>query len=266
MEMNRGLKILLWVNLAGIATLAFAYPHLMIAPGRLIEGHRAYEQDCFACHTPLLGASSKKCIACHKPAEIGVRTTQGAPIAAAKTKVPFHQKLLKQDCVACHSDHAGAIKYRAFQHFSHGLLEPATRAQCIACHARPTDALHRQVSENCAQCHGTERWKPATFDHRKSFVLDKDHNVKCAVCHTAPDYKKYTCYGCHEHSPAKIRKEHAEHGIRDFENCVACHRSADEHEAKRAWDAIRRGLPSPLGVPGEADERKRKKKDKDDDD
>ena len=32
------------------------------------------------------------------------------------------------------------------------------------------------------------------------------------------------CYGCHEHTPANIRAEHEEEGIRDFENCVECHR------------------------------------------
>ena len=31
------------------------------------------------------------------------------------------------------------------------------------------------------------------------------------------------CYGCHEHTPAKIRAEHQEEGIRDFEKYVDCH-------------------------------------------
>jgi hypothetical protein len=46
------------------------------------------------------------------------------------------------------------------------------------------------------------------------------------------DYSRYTCYGCHEHSPEKIRREHIEEGIRDFKNCVECHRSADEHDIR----------------------------------
>jgi hypothetical protein len=48
----------------------------------------------------------------------------------------------------------------------------------------------------------------------------------------ANDYKKYTCYGCHEHTPAKIKREHLEEGIRNFDNCVECHRSGDKDEAK----------------------------------
>jgi hypothetical protein len=33
----------------------------------------------------------------------------------------------------------------------------------------------------------------------------------------------------------KIREEHVEEGIRDYEKCTECHRSGDEDEAKRIW-------------------------------
>jgi hypothetical protein len=61
-------------------------------------------------------------------------------------------------------------------------------------------------------------------------VLDRDHNTRCVTCHVRNDYQQYTCYGCHEHTPANIRREHVEEGIRDFNDCVECHRSADEHD------------------------------------
>jgi hypothetical protein len=54
------------------------------------------------------------------------------------------------------------------------------------------------------------------------------------------DYSNYTCYGCHEHSRSKIREEHVEEGIYDYENCEECHRSGDEDEAKHLWKAKRR--------------------------
>lgn len=295
--MSRTVKIVLLLNLLALAGLTFAFPHLLVSPGKLIDGHRASETDCLACHDFLFGASSEKCTVCHKVPDIGIRTTKGEPIVAGKTKVAFHQKLLGQDCVACHSDHAGVAKFRVSQRFSHALLDTTTRGQCVTCHAKPADtlhkplsetctqchaverwkpatfkhdmlavaerarcgachqaktpadALHRQVSDACGQCHGTDKWKPATFDHRKSFLLDRDHDVKCTVCHTTERFKDYTCYGCHEHSVDKVQRKHLKEGIRDFENCVACHRSADEHEAKRAWQSIRRGLPYDFGAP-----------------
>ena len=264
--MSRLIKIFLTLNLAVIAVLVFAYADLMVSPGKLIYDHRASETDCFACHTVFLGASSEKCISCHKVADIGVMTTKGALVVEKKTKIPFHQKLLDQDCIACHSDHLGVAKYRSFQKFSHVLLDTSMRENCIGCHQRPTDPIHRQVSEKCAQCHGTDKWKPATFDHNKFFVFDEDHDVKCEACHTTSDYKKYTCYECHEHSPEKIREEHEEEGIRDYENCVACHRNADEDDAKRAWESLRRGVPYQFGLPYEKNSKKRRKKHDDDDD
>lgn len=44
-------------------------------------------------------------------------------------------------------------------------------------------------------------------------------------------YRKCTCYGCHEHTPANVRGKHIEEGIQNFENCVECHRSADGEPA-----------------------------------
>ena len=97
---------------------------------------------------------------------------------------------------------------------------------CETCHEPPTDTLHRQMKGNCAQCHSPQGWKPATFEHDKLFRLDGDHNASCVTCHQGNDYSRYTCYGCHEHTPDNVARKHQKEGIRDFENCVACHRSA----------------------------------------
>jgi hypothetical protein len=50
------------------------------------------------------------------------------------------------------------------------------------------------------------------------------------------DYSRYTCYGCHEHSRSGIREEHLEEGIRDFEDCVECHRSGDAEDGEHGRD------------------------------
>lgn len=226
------LKWILSINLIVLAILVFAYPHLMVGPGKLIPGHSKLETDCFACHAPLFGAATERCTNCHKPDEIGKLTTLQQVIKKPLTSTPFHQKLLKQDCLACHSDHAGVKRFRTEGHFNHALLQADARKECQSCHKSPVDSLHRQVSGNCSQCHTQQKWVPATFDHNKYFSLDRDHNVKCATCHVQNDYGRYTCYGCHEHSQEKIRREHIEEGIRDFKNCVECHRNADEHDIR----------------------------------
>ncbi|MDT3671484.1 MAG: cytochrome c3 family protein [Aromatoleum sp.] len=239
--MNRTVKFILAANLVVLAVLTFAFPELMVAPGKLIPGHRDLESDCFACHQSFLGASADRCMTCHEPQNIGRLTTEGQPIAKPLTTTPFHQKLVKDDCVACHSDHAGVKRYRQQGRFSHALLQPDSRNQCETCHKSPTDALHRQITGNCGECHGQEKWVPATFDHDKYFRLDRDHNVKCVTCHERNDYSRYTCYGCHEHTPENIRREHIEEGIRKFDNCVECHASADEHDIRGGHGGEGRG-------------------------
>ena len=283
---GRWLWIVIVANLVVLVALAFVYPHLMVGPGALAPEHAALATDCFACHAPLRGASADRCIACHALPDIGLRTTKGVatkPIsatAANQIKMSFHQELTEQNCMDCHSDHAGPkLTQRSRKKFSHALLRLETRnrceschiaprnerhrnlnigcaqchkaeawkpasfdhaalsatelGRCVTCHKVPTNSLHRQIAGNCGQCHTPKAWKPATFEHVKFFVLDKDHNASCATCHAANDYSKYTCYGCHEHTPANVRGKHIEEGIQNFENCVACHRSADgESEEK----------------------------------
>jgi hypothetical protein len=225
MKKSTAITVIL-ANLVALAVLTFVYPHLMIAPGPLIEAHRELTTDCFACHAAFRGSTATKCATCHKLADIGRLTTTGQPITDRKIHVPFHQNLIDQDCVACHSDHRGLQVYRAQNKFSHDLLNAATRERCEACHQKPADSLHAKISGNCLQCHQQDRWKPATFAHDKFFQLDKNHNSECVTCHTGNDFRRYTCYGCHEHAPATVQAQHAEEGIRNLDNCVECHRSA----------------------------------------
>lgn len=230
--MSKLLKIILACNLVALAALVFIYPDLMVSPGKLVAGHKLLEGDCFACHAPFTGASSTRCTSCHKPADIGRLTTTGAVLTKPATKAAFHQELNSHDCVACHSDHAGVKRFARARSFDHTLLKKATRDQCQSCHKTPTDALHKQITGNCLQCHTQEQWTPATFDHIKHFVLDRDHNTSCVTCHVRNDYSRFTCYGCHEHTPDNIRREHIKEGISKFDDCVECHRSANEHDIK----------------------------------
>ena len=230
--MSRTLKFIIAINLAVLAVLTFVYPHLMVGPGKLIAGHKQLDGDCFACHAPFTGASSGKCVACHKPGDIGRLTSKGKPIAKPLSVTPFHQQLVSDNCVSCHSDHAGVKRYRLQGNFNHALLKKETADQCQTCHKAPTDALHKQVTGNCTQCHTQTQWTPATFEHDKFFVLDGDHNTSCVTCHVRNDYSRFTCYGCHEHTQSNIRRKHIKEGIDKFDNCVECHRSSDEHDIR----------------------------------
>jgi hypothetical protein len=229
---TRTLTLVVLFNLAVLLGLVLAMPELMVSPGRVIDGHAEFAGDCFACHTPFVGSPPEKCVACHKVDEIGRFTTTGVAISGERKNVAFHQQLKENDCVACHSDHRGVKAFRPIGQFSHELLAADIAGQCDTCHTRPGDALHRRIEADCDTCHTQKAWTPATFDHDRYFVLDRAHNAPCATCHVNNDYGSYTCYGCHAHSRAGVRAEHLEEGIYDFEDCVACHRSGDEHEAE----------------------------------
>ncbi len=200
--------------------IVLAKPHLKVAFHRDL-----IEQECASCHSdhnkPLLAQRNRKpfshallreatrenCVACHAPPDTAIHRNMNLP------------------CGQCHQQE----KWKPAS-FKHDQLGALVLAKCETCHATPTDTLHRPITGNCAQCHTPAAWKPASFDHAKFFVLDRDHNVSCATCHTNNDYKRYTCYGCHEHTPERIRAKHQREGIRNFTHCVECHRSADENE------------------------------------
>ncbi len=237
---NRILYIVAF-NVVILLLLVLFLPQHMVSPGQPIAAHGELAGDCFACHTPFLGSSPEKCISCHKVDEIGLVTTRGVAIAREKKNVAFHQKLVEQDCLACHSDHKGVKAFRPISRFSHSLLQAGLQEQCDSCHNNPGDNLHLKIKGNCGQCHTQEAWSPASFDHDDYFRFDRHHDTSCETCHVDNNYADYTCYGCHEHSRSNVREEHLEEGIRDYEQCTDCHRSGDEHEAEYRWRQLRSG-------------------------
>lgn len=225
---NRRLLSAIGALLIGIIAFAFFRPDIMVAPGPVRPAHAAIANDCFACHVPFRSASPGRCIACHKLADIGRLTTMGVPVLHAAKMPVFHQALTVPNCMACHSDHAEPrLTRRVEKPFQHVLLKPMLRTECSGCHVPPDTPLHRQNRANCSTCHSDRAWKPAHFDHSRYFVLDRNHAVACTTCHVASTYQRYTCYGCHEHQPARIRAEHSEEGIGNISNCVRCHRSSN---------------------------------------
>ena len=70
--------ILVAANLVILILIAVFWPQLMVEPGPVMPAHQAFETDCFACHRPFIGSRPALCVKCHKPAEIGLVTTNGA--------------------------------------------------------------------------------------------------------------------------------------------------------------------------------------------
>ena len=227
--------------------------------------HREVTATCAECHNTnkwepaafdhkqLVASGGKQCISCHKadrPNDKLHREMTASCAVCHSTKkwkpATFNHKLLAEgkQCISCHKAdqpndkmHRDVTASCAVCHkttkwkpatFNHKLL--AGGKQCISCHKadQPNDNLHRQSEANCAACHGTRKWKPATFNHNRYFRLDRDHQASCKTCHTDPgNYKKYTCYGCHEHTPSNMAAVHREEGINNYQNCIKCHRNGN---------------------------------------
>ena len=101
--------------------LAYWLRESMLSPGHLLGGHADIHQACFSCHSAFRGIDAARCVACHRIADIGLRTVSGAPLLAGE-RVLFHQDLRNGFCAACHSDHAGPNADGTLEGFEHGLL------------------------------------------------------------------------------------------------------------------------------------------------
>jgi hypothetical protein len=199
-----------------------------------------------------------QCIRCHlKPADKLHQSITTSCNGCHNTKawnsvVAFNHDLIqnsdKQNCVTCHTPPTDNLHkhlstncsichktdgWKSSVVFNHNMIQDMERNNCRICHHAPGDSYHPLFKENCDQCHSTTKWLPSSFDHSLHFELDEQHNAACNTCHPNNNLANYTCYGCHEHSQNKIREEHTEHGIPNFSDCVACHRSGNEHDIKR---------------------------------
>ena len=212
-------------------------------------------------HTLLTLSLQKNCTACHKnqkPADNLHRYATGNcsechRIKEWKPATFDHKRLatsIQNSCITCHKTdqpndrlHRETTVSCADCH-STNRWEPATvdhkkfaasGKQCISCHKadQPKDNLHRSSEVNCATCHSTTRWTPATFNHDRYFRLDSDHEASCKTCHTKPgNYKQYTCYNCHEHTPSNMAAVHREEGIYNYQNCIRCHRNGSRENER----------------------------------
>ena len=282
--MNRTFVFFIITIVLGL-TAVFFFPYYAINPGVLVRGHSQLRNDCFACHSPLEGATTAKCISCHPLRDIGVKkAVDGGGIIPNDKITILHTSITDIQCSACHTEHNGASRESANLHFSHSILSKKLLSSCNDCHAdkKPQNALHTKVTLDCSSCHNTETWQldsfdhnlpidirnncnqchqqekpkdgihsnltnnqqcsqchtvtqwvPSTFEHSQYFRFDEHHPSDCKGCHNNQnDYKQYTCYNCHEHEQSRISAKHLKEGIRNFTDCVRCHRSGNEHEAK----------------------------------
>jgi hypothetical protein len=163
--------------------------------------------------------------------------------AAAPNEMAGHVQRYGPDCAGCHD---GGDRMAGFEHAQVFVLDGAhaplacavchaeqqfrdTPNECAGCHAEPE--IHAgSFGSECAACHTTAAWLPAGL-RAHTFPLDHGETgvLACVTCHTQT-YAEYTCYGCHEHEPQAVAREHTEEGIQadELADCAACHPTGQE--------------------------------------
>ena len=204
----------------------------------LTRGHK--NLDCAVCHTGGIGPLPTDCASCHRDDYDGTtdpnhaasefstnctechstRSWEGADFEHPAT-FPLTLGHGNLDCTQCHEGGTGPIP-----------------SDCVSCHRDDfdgTDDPNHVASgypTECTQCHSTESWEGATFDHPASFPLTRGHkNLECSQCHTnGTGPIPADCVSCHrDNYDATSEPNHTTAGI--SLDCAQCHRTGDWSES-----------------------------------
>ena len=134
------------------------------------------------------------------------------------TDFPLTGAHIETDCISCHID-------EVFTNL------PGT---CIDCHQQDFDEvedpshIEQEFSLDCTECHSTDVWEPATFDHNLTdFPLTGAHSqlgTDCASCHIGGVFADLpgTCIDCHQQDFDEV--EDPSHIEQEFSlDCTECH-------------------------------------------
>jgi hypothetical protein len=206
------------------------FPHDVL--GYSLNGHQRNVNgklfECSDCHgDDITTFASDTCQTCHRQIDIVFAQT--------------HLLTFGEDCLVCHD---GIDTYGDdFDHnkFSFQITGKHVGLDCSRCHVNARSVSDLQVTlqdcyschhqddphdlvygAGCIECHSTEGWTPADFDHNLSaFKLDGAHiHVPCESCHTNQIFKgtPSTCISCHAEPDV--------HAGRFGADCASCHTTA----------------------------------------
>ncbi len=265
----------IWLLFVAFYTLFSAAPasadiKQLVMPGRVIEAHAGFEQQCRRCHQPFKKrAQGQLCLDCHKSLAEDLRQKKGfhghsSAVAAADCKhchtehkgrtadvvlldrETFDHRLtdfnlegvhLRVACDACHTpekrENAGPPDYAA----SSGFFSRAA-ADCYGCHNK-AEPHQKRLGKKCQNCHRATSWDKISYSHDKSdFRLNAMHKpVSCVLCHPNQRWKKIAddCYSCHRLNDS--------HGGRYGKKCQDCHSdkgpAIDPKNPRSAWKKVK---------------------------
>ena len=178
--------------------------------------------DCEACHaTGQYTGLSTECVSCHlqayqsttNPSHVASHFSSDCSQCHTVTKVQWSNAAFTNHAISgfpLTGQHA-VIACAACHNVNGQSVYAGLPMDCYGCHQAnfqaATDPNHvtGNFGHDCAVCHSTGGWNPASFNHNLSgFVLTGAHaSVACAQCHTFNGQPRYTgtptdCYSCHQ--------------------------------------------------------------------
>ena len=177
--------------------------------------------DCWSCHEADYNGASEPnhasnqyphaCQDCHSTS-----AWEPSTFDHSNTAFPLTGAHLTASCLGCHVG---------------GVFE-GTPTDCWSCHQQDYEDVddpnhvQNQFSHNCADCHTTTAWEPATFDHAGTdFPLTGAHiAVSCIACHIGGQYEgtPTDCWSCHQQDYEEVDDPNHVQGQFDH-NCAVCH-------------------------------------------
>jgi len=203
---------------------------------------RHKKTDCQSCHinNQLTGLPTE-CVSCHE-ADYQAATDPGHQLAGFDTNCQnCHNASAFDPSTWAHDQQTGFELTGAHLSINCSACHTAgfsgTATQCISCHeadynsATNPNHISGSFPEDCTQCHSAKAWKPATFEHDKSYfpIYSGAHRGEwnnCADCHVSPsDYSQFECINCHEHRESKMNEEHRnrDNYVYNSQACYNCH-------------------------------------------
>jgi hypothetical protein len=169
------------------------------------------EAACAACHfgnrykdTP------KDCVACHEPDDVhhgerGLKCGECHVTKSWKNSKFDHKKETGFALEGVHDHIACTDCHRT------GNMKDKIPKDCFGCH-QAQDSHAGRLGKECGKCHGSDKWKPSTFDHTRDTkwpLVGRHEKVGCHICHTAPTATQKLptdCVGCHRASDVHVGK------------------------------------------------------------
>ncbi|MDH5180593.1 MAG: hypothetical protein OEZ39_10625 [Gammaproteobacteria bacterium] len=218
----------------------------LVMPGKVIEGHKKYEDECSNCHS-VLGKETQNmlCRKCHKEVSADIRNKRG-----------YHGRIFsKQECKDCHTEHKGRkedivkLNPNTFNHNDTDFTLKGKHAvtECGTCHKK--HKKYREAESRCESCHKKDN------PHRGGFSRLKDKQQQCQTCHTSRDWKEIV-YD-HDKTKFKLTGKHRDTSCTDCHpknkyvdttaRCYACHKADDVHKNKKRQDCAKCHKPTGWG-------------------